>query len=373
MADKIKVVQLLPGIASGGGAENFIYNLCRYIDRTRFEVEVLYWTDEDDLAGAIRQAGARVVRLPLKKVVSVGAVRLIARMLKESRADLLHTHFIDSDSLGFLASRLAGVPMVAHVHKYPYPESRRNALRYRVMATGMRKIICVSAHVREHMQRVTGLPGNKFEVIFNGIDRERFLDRMGLAQKQALKRSLGLGRDDYVIGNVSRLIADKGHDNFLKAALIVLMRKPDVKFLIVGDGPLRNDLKGLSRKLGIADNVVFAGKRTDVPDILACMDIFAFPTFTEAFGLCLVEAMAAGRPVIATNDGAAPEIIREAHEGILIPPGDEKALAQAILKLIDDQGLAKSLARSGCERSKDFAVEAMTRRFETFYESAIRA
>jgi glycosyltransferase involved in cell wall biosynthesis len=310
--------------------------------------------------------------LPLKKVVSAATVHLIARMLRETRADLLHTHFIDSDSLGFLASRLAGVPMVAHVHKYPYPETRRHAFRYRVMASGMRKIVCVSAHVRDHMQHVTELPPEKFEVIFNGIDRESFLDRMALSQKQALKRSLGLGKDDFVVGNVSRLIADKGHEYFLKAALVVLMRKPTVKFLIVGDGPLHNDLRALSRRLGITDNVVFTGKRTDVPDILSCMDIFAFPTFTEAFGLCLIEAMAAGRPVITTDDGAAPEIVHDGQQGLLIPPGDEKALARAILRLIDDPALAKRLARSGLERSQDFTVEAMAKRFEAFYEAVVR-
>ncbi|NTV29137.1 MAG: glycosyltransferase [Candidatus Omnitrophica bacterium] len=372
MSKKIKVVQLIPGIAFGGGAENVVYNLCRFIDRSRFELEVFYWNDYDDLAANIRQTGSRTVKLPLKKVVSLLTVRTIARMLEETKADILHTHFIDSDSLGFLASRLARVPMVAHVHRYPYPELPRHAVRYRVMAVGMRKIVCVSAHVRDHMQQATGLPPEKFEVIYNGIDREAFTAGLPLSSKQALKRSLGLGKDDFVIGNVSRLIADKGHDCLLKAFLVVLMRKPQVRLLIVGEGPLHNDLRALARRLGIADHVVFAGKRTDVPDLLACMDIFAFPTFTEAFGLCLVEAMAAGLPVISTDDGAAAEIIHNGQDGILVRPGDEQGLAQSILRLMDEPGLAQKLASAGCERSREFTVEAMVRRLESFYEAAVR-
>lgn len=363
---------MVPGLSLGGGAENAILNLCRYIDRSRFEPEVFYWSEYDDLAVSIRKSGVRAVKLPFNVGVSVSTVNTIARMLRETGADLLHAHFIDTDLLGFLASRFARVPMVEHVYRYPYPEARRHSLRYRIMAAGLSKMICVSAFVRDHLQQVTKLPPERFEVVFNGIDHAGFADRMSMPQKQALKRSIGLGKDDFVIGNVSHLAVDKGHECLLKAGLVVLMRKPHVKLLIVGEGPLNNDLRALSRRLGIADNVVFAGKRADVPDLLSCMDIFAFPTLTESFGLCLIEAMASGRPVIATDDGSAPELIINDREGILIPPGDEKALAQAILRLMDDPELAKRLARAGLERSKEFTVETMVRRLESLYEAVVR-
>ncbi len=368
----MRVVYLIPGIPAGGGAENIVRDLCRSIERARFQLEVWYWNEDDGLAAAIRAAGAVTVKLPLKKIVSVGSVFYIAQLLKEKKVDLAHTCFLDGDLLGFGASRLAGLPMIVHVHSHPFLALRRHAWRYRLMGWGIDRIVCVSALVRDHVRAMTGLGPDKFAVIHNGIDREAFVDRLSLECKQALRISLGFKADDYIIGNVSHLTEKKGNAVLLKALPAVMARYPQVKALIVGDGPLAQELQALARVGGIGSRVVFAGQRQDVPEMLACMDMFVFPTLRDAFGLAVVEAMAAGKPVISSADTGVAEIVRDGQDGLLLKPGDHQGLAQAILRLMEDPALAQRLALCGLERSREFTLEVMARRFESLYEQSGR-
>lgn len=355
----------------GGGAESVLYDLCRYADRTRFRLTVLYWNDRDELAGPMREAGAQVVRLPLKKIISLRSVRVIASALREHAADLLHTHFVDGDCLGFLASRWAGVRMVSHIHSYPFPSEARHAWRYRLMSTGVRRFICVSEFVKQHCVSYARIPEAKISVVRNGIECSRFEDRLSQAGKDGMKRSLGFAPDDIVVGNVSRVLLEKGHDVFLKAALLVLAHKPGIRFLVVGDGEALDSVKALAARLGISRQVVFAGMRRDIPELLSCMDIFVFPAVNEAFGLCVAEALASGRRIIAARSAAVPEIVRDGVDGLLFPPGDEQALARSVLRVLDDPALAVMLARNALQRSDCFASSAMARNMESVYTEVL--
>ncbi|MBF0330311.1 MAG: glycosyltransferase [Candidatus Omnitrophica bacterium] len=365
----MKIIHLIPGIPFSGGAENIVRDLCRSIDTARFKLEVWYWNDNDDLAPDILAAGALPVKLPLKKIVSPASVFYIARLLKARKAGLIHTHFFDADLLGFAASRLAGTPMITHVHSHPFLSCARHSWRYRWMGQlGIARIVCVSGYVRDHVKGVTGLGAEKFEVIPNGINGEVFKDQKDAAARNALRASLGLAEDDLVIGNVSRLIEDKGHAVLLRALADVMAVTPQVKGLIIGDGVLAANLRALARDLGIASKVVFAGRRHDVPELLGCMDLFVCPTYREAFGLSVLEAMSAGKPVIASNDAGMVEIIRDGLDGILLKPGDSTILSKAMLALINDPPLMRRMALSAQERSGAFTLQAMAGRFESLYE-----
>jgi glycosyltransferase involved in cell wall biosynthesis len=248
----------------------------------------------------------------------------------------------------------------------------RHAVRYRVMSAGISRFICVSAHASAHLITYAGIPPDKVEVVHNGVDRSRFIRARLPSERLAVRKALGFSKEDVIIGNVSRLVENKGHDVFLKAALMVLTRRSDARFLIVGDGPQRAGLELLARQLGIAGQVLFAGARHDIADLLSVMDAFAFPAHHEGFGLSLVEAMASGVPVVASNDSAIPEIIRDEQEGILFSPGDERALAQALLRLVNDRALPGRLAAAALKRSEQFSCQTTARKLENIYDEVLR-
>lgn len=366
----MNIVHLIPGIGVGGGAESVLYDLCRYADRTRFRVVVLYWND-GEMAEMMRAAGAEVIKLNFKKVISVSSVRMIASFLKICKADILHTYFIDGDFLGFMASRLVKVKVIFHIHSYPFPSEKRHALRYRIMSRGVARCVCVSDFVKKYFISCTGISALKVCVVRNGIDRSRFEDRLSLADKEELKRSFGFHPKEVVVGNVSRILAEKGHDVFLKAALMVLTRKPEVKFLIVGDGEALSAVKMLAERLRITDSVVFTGMRRDIPQLLSCMDVFVFPATNEAFGLCVAEAMASSRPIVAAGCAAVPEVMRDGLDGLFFAPGDETALSRAILHLLEDKGLAGMLASNAYRRSGLFTSSTMTHDMEKVYSEVL--
>jgi glycosyltransferase involved in cell wall biosynthesis len=371
MTRKVVVAHLIPRIPFGGGAETLLLDICRSIDRERFSMVVFYWTGDEGLALSLREAGAVVVRLPLNKRAPFLSAGALVKAVKEYRVDILHTHFMDSDLLGFLSGWFTGVPMIMHVHSFPFPQTRVHALRYKFMSMGIKKIVCVSAYVERFVASLTGIKRKKFVVVSNGTDHDRFTDRFSSQEKADLKRSLGLF-PAMVVGSVTRLEPDKSVETLLQSIPVVLEQYPQVRFLIVGDGTCRIRLEKLTQELGIEKAVVFAGSRQDIPMLLSIMDIFVITAVEEAFGLSLLEAMAAGRPVAAANACALPELVRDGQEGVLFRPGDAESLADALLRLLDDAGLASHLAAQGALRSMEFTSRAMAGRLEKVYDEVLK-
>ena len=368
---KTIVAHLIPRIPFGGGAETLLVDICRSIDRERFSVVVFYWAEGDDLAGALRQAGAVVVKLSFKNVLSLSSVQKLVRALKAYRVDILHTHFMDSDLLGFLSTWFTGLPMVMHVHSFPFPQTRRHALRYRIMSMKIGKIICVSQYVELFVAAATGIARKKFVVVPNGTDVERFTDHFSSREKTDLRAAFGFSSQTSVIGTVTRLESDKAVETLVKAVPLVLKRYPESRFLIVGYGREQARLEKLSRDLDIAGAVVFAGRREDVPMLLSIMDVFVVTAAEEAFGLSLLEALAAGKPVAAANACALPELVCDEENGLLFTARDEKSLAEKVLALLDDPAQAQRLAIQGQARSREFTSRVLAHSLENVYDEVL--
>ena len=371
MQKKVNIIHLIPSLGIGG-AEKILLDFCRKINREKYHLTVAYWGGREDLLGSIEDAGVKVVKLKIKNVKSVNSVFRISRLLRDVSAELIHTHFMDADLMGFLASRISRIPVVMNIHSYPFPVGFRHCLRYRLMSLGAGRILCVSNTVKNHLVSQVGINPDRISVTYNGIDFEKLSILKSEDKKKELKRSLGVKENCRVIGNVSRLTFDKGQKYLILAAPRVLEKYPEAKFLIIGDGELREKLTELTRELNIRDSVIFAGSRDDVPDLLSIMDIFVFPTFNEAMGISVLEAMAAGKPIVATDDAAIPEIIQDGKEGLLVHPGDRDALARAILRLLDDPGSIREMGAFAKERVKIFSDEAMVRRIEKVYDELLK-
>jgi glycosyltransferase involved in cell wall biosynthesis len=227
------------------------------------------------------------------------------------------------------------------------------------------RIVAVSDEVKKDMVRYR-IPEEKIRVIDNGISLERFDNPV---ETTKMKTQLGFEEKTRVIGTVGSLVIEKGHIYLLEAARQMLQGVKDLKFLIIGDGPLRKALEEKSEALGIKEDVVFMGQREDVPELLTAMDIFVLPSIKEGLPVVLLEAMAARRPVVATRVGAIPRVIGSKDTGILVEPKDISGLRDVLEGLIEDPKRRNLLARRGFDRvSTEFSSDEMCKHYLELYK-----
>jgi glycosyltransferase involved in cell wall biosynthesis len=287
-------------------------------------------------------------------------IRLVRAIRAEAPA-IFHAHLSWPLACkhGVLAARLARVPaVVGTAQLYTTPgDVRRARLRLRPL----RRIIAVSREVEERYVRDLGVPARRLAVVPNGIR----VPPAPPAPKPALRAELVRDRPDYLVLTPARLHEQKGHAYLLAAAALV----PDATFVLAGDGPLRAELERRARELGVASRCLFLGERTDVPDLLASADLFVLPSLWEGLPLSVLEAMAAGCPVVASAIGGTDEAVTDGVTGLLVPPRDPAAIAAAIARLRADPGLARSLGQAGRLRvEQEFSSEVTAERVARIYD-----
>lgn len=354
-------ILLLSPTAVPGGAERALTNLARHLPAHGFELSAVLLAD-GPLRGWLEEVDCPVTVLPagrtrhLRQTVSV--VRRLTRLARQ--ADLVISNQSKGHVYGGLAARLAGRPAVWWQHGVP----SRTAIETVAATIPTAAIVCGSRVAAEVQRRLT--PNREVQLIPPGTDVAALASQVGSGQ--AVRERLGWA-DKHVVGIVGRLEPWKGQEVFLRAAAHVVRRHPDVRFAVVGgailgwEGDYPDKLQRLAEALGIADLVHFAGHQDDVYPWFDAMDILVHASFGEPFGLVLVEAMALGKPLVATAQGGPLEIVEDGVSGLLVPPGDEGALAGAVERILDDALLAESLSRAASQRARDFSSERTASQF----------
>lgn len=318
-----------------------------------------------EVAEAARLEGLKVEIIPCDGKIDRRAVDVIRHCLQIHSIDLVHTHGYKANFYGYLAARGKGVPAVATYH-LDWPD-RGLALRLyhlfdRLVVRRFGKIAAVSEAVARSLRR-SGVPSAKIVTIDNGIDLSPFAQARPILQEEISERP------DALIGLVGRLTPQKGCEYFLRAAQRVLIDFPRTLFVLVGEGPDRRKLEELVRDLNIAERVIFAGHREDMPDVYASLDILVLPSINEGLPMTLIEAMAAARPVIATPVGAIPKLIIPEQTGLLVNPRDPVGLAAALGRLISNPDLRHRLGRDGqAWVMRRFSAEAMAQQYAEIYQ-----
>lgn len=303
-----------------------------------------------------------------------GMVRL-AGFLRRNEIDILHTHLFEPSVVGLLAGSLARTPrrvMTRHYSDYHTRINKKWHVRLDRLCTRLSDaVIAVSQHTADHMTGKEGAPPEKLHTVLNGID----FDRVALSSPDApqlVRQEFG-AEDAHLLIQVARLHPEKGH-HYLFQALPEIQRsvsKP-VRLLVAGAGSFEAAYRDEVRDLGCEDDVSFVGFRKDSADLMAAADLVVLPSVAEAFGLVLTEALYLGTPVVATRAGGIPEIVNDGVEGILVPAADSNALAGAIIKLLNDEGLRKKMAGAGREKVLSrFRFEDMVRSYEAVYEGLV--
>lgn len=336
-----------------GGAELHLVALCRKLAARGHRITAICPRGRP-LVGELRRHGIDAwTPRTTGKIDPLTLARLAVR-LRRDRVDVLHTHLSTASIVGGLAARLAGVPAVASVHGL----NRRTCFNYSP------RIIAISEAVRRHLTE-QGLPDSRITVIHNGVDLERYRQAPDAG---VVRAELGFSADEFVIGAVGRLWPEKGHIYLIEALALAARAGLSARLLIVGEGRRRQMLAQAAGRFGVADRVALVGFQRDVRPYQAAMDICCLPSLKEGLSLSALEAMALGKPVIASRAGGTPEVVVEGETGILVEPASAAALAEAILALARDRPRARRMGEAGRVRvQRHFDLERTVDRIEELY------
>ncbi len=375
----IRVLHVL-GSARAGGVETFVLELARHIDRRRFQLDVCIVGPGGPLVDALRTAGAAVTVLGKENGYWRKALSYFMH-IRTGRFDIVHINI--GGRLPKYLARFAGCRrVVSHIHGAmidevePWrrgscsaaPQIMRNYIR------GAQRLIASSHEIGRMLTTCCPAVAAGMAIIPLGVDLEVFRPVPSDGDEiKALKREIGLSEGDAVVGFVGRLVPQKGLSYLLAAAELLRARYGNLRFVVVGDGPLRSELAPLAGSSG-SSRFHFLGERGDVPRLMGLFDVLVVPSEWEPFGLVNLEAQAAGKPVVAFNIDGIPEAVVHGETGLLVPHRDSRALASAIAQLLDDAPLRVRMGAAGRRRVEEkFDAQDMTRAFEAFYERAISA
>ncbi len=356
MSQQLSILQLITP-SRYSGAERGVSDLSAALQRAGHRVVVATKANAE-FEAQLRQRGVEV-RVPgIARKTNLAAPLRIARLAREIDADLIHTHLSTASMWGSIAGRCLGLPVLAHVH----------ALNKKHCFLLADRIVTPSEGVRQHLI-AQGMAAVRIRVIHNGIPAERFT---GLPPPSQIRRELDLPAGAPVLGVVAHLSPRKGHQ-YLLEAIARLDSGGDVQCLVVGEGRLRGQLEGLARQLGIAPRTHFVGYRDDATALMQVCDIVVLPSVAiEGFGMCLIEAAFLGIPTVGSRAPGIDEAIVDSETGLLVPPGDPMALAEAIERLLGEPELATRLGEAGRHRAHEmFTLERQAEATVALYREII--
>ncbi len=388
----VKVIHVITRLDHGGSAQNTLLTALGH-HRVRFTPMVIAgeagtW-DAQGGGAATRDSVERLraanipcrilssLTRPVHPAKDLAALSTLIAVFRREHPAIVHTHTSKAGVLGRLAAWLTRVPTTIHTphgHVFYGHFGRVSSQAFcaveRVLARRTTWLIALTdAERAEHLERGVGV-AERFAVIPSGIEVRRFHRMAGVTGRRP--EGFDPAPDSFVIGSVGWLTPVKGHQVLIEALARLQPTYPQLRLILVGTGPLRESLAGLSARRGLAEAVRFLGERTDVAECLAGMDLFVLPSLNEGMGRALVEAMAAGRPVIASAVGGVPAIVDHGRTGLLVPPGNVEALAGAIADLIEHPVKAKALADAAAKSIEPrFDALAMVRAVEAVYAQAM--
>lgn len=362
MKDRLRVLQIVETLCLGG-AQRLLPGLMVGLDPQRFEGCTLALHD-----GVLRKE-FEAARVPLtvlgaRRFYEPRVVWTIARLVRDQGCDVIHTHLTGADIVGRIAGALAGVPVVSTMHSVPYDYDQqklhRRTLQRLTARTLAARLVMVSPSIGIEYQRQWGIPASRLVTINNAVPMAPYL---AIAEGVA-------AHVPPTVTTIGRLSEPKAYHLLLAAARLVLDKRPETRFRVVGEGRLEAALRQQAQDLGIAHAVSFDGLRHDIPAILAETHVFVLSSLWEGLPVTAVEAMAAARPVVLTDVGGCRDLVTPGVEGWLVPPGDVETLAAALLEALADPERQRLYGRRGREKvRRAFGLEQYIRGHEQLYEA----
>jgi glycosyltransferase involved in cell wall biosynthesis len=369
---QLKVLQLIDGL-NMGGAEILLCDLVRHLRDEGYPISVGYSTP-GPLAERLQALQVPLTRLPRRARIDPTLYQGMVQLIRREKPDLVHTHLFKSDLHGRLAARRCGVPLVVSTCHNNDSWARNKVFGWLYGRTNLLadRVIAVSEEVRDYQVAHTFTPAEKFTVINSGVDISRFTGQEEAGA--AVRAELGIEPSVPLVGIIGRLTPQKGHVTFLQAAGLINKTLPEARFLVVGDGPLRDELQAQAHSLGLEGTLSFCGLRQDIPAVLKALDLLVFSSQWEGLPITLLEGMAAARPVVSTKVGGVAGVARDNETALLVPPADPEALAAACLRFLRNPDMRDRFGKAGHMRVREhYSLEAMLRNTTALYEELWRA
>ncbi len=367
-------IRILHTIRQGqiGGGETHVLDLVSQLDQARFQSEVLSFTD-GEMVDRLRKLDIPCHIIPTTKPFDFFCWGKVKELLKEGEFNLVHAHGTRACSNTFWAANRLNIPLIYTVHGWSFHQGQSALVKMlrksgeRILVRKTKKNITVSESNRQQGIQELGMPNST--VIYNGVNLHKF----DPVKDYSLKREdFGLHRDDIVVGFLARLTFQKDPITLLRAAAVSCPQAERLKFLVVGNGELDEEVKTERQKLGLESNVILEDFRTDVPDILKLLDIYCLPSLWEGLPIGVIEAMAMQKAIVATPVDGTKELIEHESEGLLVPAKDPRKLADAFLKLYQQPNLIKNYGSKARKKAGElFNVEVMGQKVSGVYEEVL--
>lgn len=373
--DKITIAFVHHTVKRGGGSEQVLYDIINGLNPDKFRPVLCCLYGSGELGEQLRSQGCVTYQNLVETPTDPRNSMRIASILRKERADILFvSDAFHNVIVGRLAATQARTPISALIfHTFDTVIRQGASFTRRTMLEMTDKFmypqfdhaIALAETHKDYLISTKHIPGKKISVVYNGVEPERFTTEVDVA---AIRAELQVPDDAHVVGIVAGLRRWKAHDMFLNAAQAVLLELPNTYFIIVGDGPDRQRLEEMAQQLNIEDHVRFLGVVANVSQLLRVFDVSTLSSIHEALPITLLEAMAAERPVVATDVGSVCEIVEDGVTGFLTPSGDADRFAQSILRILKDPALGRAFGLAGRQKiEKQFTVERMVHQYETLF------
>jgi glycosyltransferase involved in cell wall biosynthesis len=355
------------------GGERYLLALATELDRKRFKLSVIV-PDAGPLVDRLHALDVETYLVPLnERLVSPGAFLALVRTLQRLHPAIVQSHGARSNVYTRLAARYAGVPIVlstVHNSLFDYEVARCRRALYvlaeRLTSPLADRILAVSEAIAHDLVERYGIAAARTVVVHNGIDAWAFRPAR---EKATVRAELGISDGRRVVVMAGRMTPQKGWDVLLEAAAPQAAARNDLAWVLVGDGPLRPALTRRAADLGVAAH--FTGARADMADVLGCADVVVLASRSEGLPFTLLEAMALGKPVVATRVGGVPEVVEDGRSGRLVPCDDPAALASAVASVVDAPDRAAMGARGRARVETAFTLDGMVRALERVYATVL--
>lgn len=364
----LNVLHLLNYLGNGG-TEVYIHSLGKKLHNKSCKFYIAY-SEEGKGRNLFHELEIDLIKLNMSGPVDIKAALELKKICKNLSIDVIHTHFLRENYIAILSKIIGNNIKIINTRHMLIDNSKAVIISNKVFTKFNKKIIAVSSSVKDQLLG-EGIDSSKIELIYNGID----LDEWRIPTHLSFRDEFNIKDDDIVITSVARFSEEKGHEFFLKSINLFndngKITNQNIKFVLVGEGPLLDSIKDQSSRFGLEKAIIFTGFRRDIKNILKSSDLYVSHSKSEAFGISILEAIAAGLPVISTNSGGASEIINDGfNNGILINYGDEEKLVESLISLIEDQDLSNRLKDRGYDVVKQyFDLETSSKSTYEVYES----
>jgi len=350
-----------------GGIEKQMLRVLPRLNAGRYRASLCLLKRPGELADELRALGVAVHVLPFKGRLAPTSLLALAKLFRAQGVSIVHAHVRESNTSATVAAKLARVPVIiASIHNVDTMHGGRRLLQDRFLDRWRDAVVTVSDKVRDDYCAAVGIDPAKCVTIHNGLDLEAFTS--GGRPRDAVRSELGLAPADRAVITVARLVTQKGHEVLLQAAARVVAAVPGARFLVAGEGHRLEELRAMAQSLGVGERVRFLGPRADVPDLDRASEVACLTSWREGFSNVVVESLASGLPVVATDVGGNREAVEEGVSGFLVPAGDAPAIAARLIELLRDEPLRARMAEAARRRAERFGIDETVRKTEALYD-----